>query len=205
MELVSLNQQAVESAANQLSTRNQTLLLASALEIKSDDDAEVATDLCKQINVAIKKVEEERKSLTKPINDAVSAINAKFKTLTDPLNKANLSLRGKLAEWLEYKNALAREERRKQEEAARLAAQSAPQESAPVLVMPPKKAVAHGASASAGLRSVWDWELTDKLALMTQRPDLFIVNKPAIDALVSQGVRELPGVNIYERKNLVVR
>lgn len=171
-------------------------LVAAANEISvwDEDSAAQAADIAKLLSEAIKIAEDERKKIVKPFNDGVKAINARFKKLTNPLNIALASLKGRLLDFRREQDAL----RRKQAEAAMVAADrsAAPVATAPILP------VSKGQFGSVSTRKTWAYRVTD---ITKVRYELLTVNHQMIMQLISDGVREESGIEIYQEESVVVR
>ena len=97
-----------QSSAEELMKRARTQAVASP------EDAQQATEIAARLSVALKFLEEERKSMTGPINDGLKEINSRFKSITGPLETELACLKKKI---LAYNQE---QERQRREEAARL-------------------------------------------------------------------------------------
>jgi hypothetical protein len=234
-DIVKVDDAEINKAAEKLNPRINELMKLAEMEVETDEDATLATDTIKRIKQLLGSLEDDRTSLTKPINSVLANINARYKGMKEPLEKIEKALRAKLQGHLEYKQALQREEddKRRKEEAAREAALQAERASVyeeakvpgfsqggaveikPLLVgegaqiLPAIKPVAppraRGETASAGLRTMMDWRLVDKAALFAKFPDLLVVDKKAVDAMIKSGIRTIEGIDIFETSTLAVR
>lgn len=71
------------------------------------------------------------------------------------------------------------------------------------LVEAAPKSIRTASGAMTTRKLIWDWELQDIKALYASRPDLFLVDEKKINQLVKKdGVRELPGVRIFQDSTL---
>lgn len=221
--------QTQDTEAQALATRATSLeQQAVVLVIDSDERYQTATDMVGMVSRIKKGFEELRVFLVKPLNDQVKRINDRFKNEAAPLERADSTLRQKMLAYQHEQQlkrqaeearlrALAEAERARlqaiaDKERAKLEAKAEkkgielppappPVEAVPVYAPPVAKTVA-AAAASATMKTVWRFEITDKAAV----PESFkLVNETAIGAAVRAGVREIAGVRIYEAQELAVR
>lgn len=180
---------------------------AEALTITTDQDAEGASGLLKEIADAKKGLETKRTGLVKPANDFVKSINTLFKSLASPIEQADSAIRSKL---LKYRQDQAEIARKEQERLNKLAAQQqvrldkkaeakgveAPTIVAPVVAPPPKTV------AGVTARKVTKCRVVDAAKV----PDRFKrIDEVALNAAVRAGERDIPGVEVYEEEVLAVR
>lgn len=90
---------------------------ARAVQVRDDEEAELATDFLSMIAGERKRAEDARTFLVKPLNDHVKMINARFKGPAEILKQADAIVREKV---LSYRADV---ERRRQEEIRRLEAE----------------------------------------------------------------------------------
>ena len=206
----------------------ETALLDQYNEIKSkiiditidDETIYEATDFGKKITKLVKDVDLARKAATEPLKAAISQTEAPYKNLAAELEKIKRTLDSKMSGYLAEKRKkreeLERIEREKQAEALRKAQEEAAMNGKVEDVQAIEVAVEHvetmpikstvsvrgftGASASS--RKIWKYEITE--------PDLIPRNycEPSaakINAAVKSGVREIPGVRIFEEYGVSYR
>jgi len=206
----------------------ETALLDQYNEIKSkiiditidDETIYEATDFGKKITKLVKDVDLARKAATEPLKAAISQTEAPYKNLAAELAKIKRTLDSKMSGYLSEKRKkqeeLERIERERQAEALRKAQEVAAMDGKVEDVQAIEVAVEHvetapiksaasvrgftGASASS--RKIWKYEITE--------PDLIPRNycEPSaakINAAVKSGVREIPGVRIYEEYGVSYR
>lgn len=211
-----INVQPTQNEIQLGSKTDEMVKAATALEITTDEDAQRAADMIKQLSSGTKKLEEERKAITKPINDGVSKINERFKGLTDKLKKAETIIRSKLLEHQQFKAAEAKEAEEREEaarkEAQRIADEQAAQEAAeraknsptsqasaplpeiaPVIITkaPKPTPVARVRSDSgtvASIKKVWRARVISIEALANARPDLVTADTTAITKLMNAAI-----------------
>lgn len=201
---------------------------ASDIMIFSRPDLSHATDIVKTIKTRIKEIEDERTKIVKPFNDGVKAINARFKGMTSPLEDAEASVKAKM---LTFQKA---EEKRANEEAARIAKQQAelaekarleaesiskengndddtrsmptPVELAIAVSAPLHRPTTYGQTGAVStVKKVWAFEVTDIKALANARPDLVSVDTVKVNQLIRGVGGEIPGLRIFENEIIQVR
>lgn len=187
---------------------------ANALVVADDKGMGNATELLGWIASAKKGFEGKRKMLVKPLNDHVKTINTMFKEYTAPLEAADSTLRGKVLSYRQEQERIRREEEARlrklaEEERARLEEEAEREGTPPPPPMPiPQVQVRRQAKTTRGdfgtvsAKKVWDFEIVDASAVP---PEFLMVNEKAIRAAVKAGVRNIPGVNIYQKEELSVR
>lgn len=222
--IVTINNDEITKAGERISGKYAEIITLASREVTSDAEAEAATDLAKRISQAIKQIEDERTSITRPINEGVKAVNAKFKIISEPLEKAGGIVREKLREYMQFKEALAREEA---EEARKIAeAEKARQEAeepnpfpniAPVAAnaVAQVKAPVRGEAATSSLRKQVKWRISNHAELLANHPELFIVAEKVVNERVKAlyaeyGLdvpddRRIAGIELFEESTVCVR
>lgn len=187
-------------------------LRANALVVYDDTTAGEATNALGFIASAKKKLEEKRTFFVKPLNDQVKAINTMFKQYNTPLDNADRTLRGKV---LAYRQEVQRKAREEEERLRKLAekeqkrlekkAEKKGEPAPPPIVMPTIEAAPKTIQADMGTattKTVWDFQIVDE----SQIPrEYMVVDEKKIRAVVKAGVREIPGVKIYQTEQLAIR
>lgn len=189
---------------------------AARAVVETQEEAGRMTDLLGFVKAQLRKAEDARKALVKPLNDHVKWINDQFKAATEDLRQADEVGRFKLGQYERERARLAREEaerRRKAEEerllaeAEALAAQGDAEEADKILEaeipQAPKAAPTRGDfGATTVSRKVWKFRLVDKMKV----PEAYLVlNEPEVRHAIRQGVREIPGLEIYEDTEIAIR
>jgi len=208
-----------------VSHANELISMADRCVIFTDQDNEKASDLVKFIKTAFKKSEDDRKSITDPLNAVIKNINARYKQFTDPLANAETKVKTLMLAYSQEKRRKQAEEERiaREQEQARLLAlaeaeeakgdvlaaetaieQAVEVEQAPTQVQTPATVRGDFGSTSS-VKKTWTFEVTDIKALANANPALVIENSVAIREQIRQGVREIPGVKIYEKESIAVR
>lgn len=176
--------------------------------IDTNDDLVAATADLGVIANLLKEAEAKRKEYTGPLNAFIKRVNDYFKTATDSLQQADRLNRDKV------KAFKAEVERRCREaeaiEAGRL--ELARREMAlkgeitgdlsPVSAPEPVPAKVHTPVGSMGTRKTAQWELVD----IDQVPrDFLTLDTTKVGRVVRAGIREIPGIRIWEEENIVIR
>lgn len=199
---------------------------ARALAIVGEAGEQVAAQLLVRIKSTLNAVEKRRLELTRPVNALVKELNAIYKLVTDPLERAERDVKAKVARWraeVEEKNRKAqaeadrlKREAQKNEDVAfesddpverELADQQAERQRAKaneaLLATPaPSGTVKVGGGASMSSRKVPKWKVVDEKLV----PRMFLmVNDKAVNGAVRGGSRAIPGLEIWEEDEVVVR
>ena len=172
--------------------------------IFSDDDLALYSERAKTFKNIAKQVEDARKREKDGVLRDGRTIDDFFKSMAAPILKAADEIVAAIND--HQRKMLA--ERRAAEEAARKAAEAeATPFDDPVQVVPLKAAEATRVVSSTGrvtatAQTVWKYEVTHPNAIPRQ---YLMVNDAAIKAAIAGGVREIPGVRVYEELRTVVR
>ena len=152
------------------------------LKITNDKSYDVAAGYLSMIASVKKEFEEKRKFFVKPLNDHVKNINEMFKTYTDGLSTADMSLRRKLIEYRAKQNALAETTTKPVSEIA-------------------TKQTHNTSSGRVTAKKVWkhEIEMDTKVPREYCSPD-----STKIRGAIDMGIRDIPGVRIYEEEVLSV-
>lgn len=182
------------------------------IDVKDEGSSQEAVELGTQAKKIETAIERLRKELVQAPNDYVKSVNGLAKSFTERLGSIQSSVRGKLGAYASRVEL----ERRKAEEAARKAqaevqarlnaeakeANVEPVQIAPV-VMPKAQSVVRSASGgSATQKKVWKFEVTDVAQVSRE---YLVVNESLVRQHVANGVREIPGVRIFEDIQIALR
>lgn len=195
--------------------------------ITSQEMADAITALREQIHEAGKKADAERTEEKRPLDEAVKAIQDRYNPFIQPkkgkVDLAKAALDQLLTPWRVAKQREAEAEARRiaeEAEAARLAAQEAirassgnlaAREEAEAVLAEAKKLektarrADKAANTGTGLRTTWVVEMVDEEAALdwayNRAPgDFIIVAQSLAEAVVRQGVRQVPGFVVRDRK-----
>lgn len=178
--------------------------------VTCNEDREVAGADLTVIARSLKAIETKRLEYTKPLNAFLTQINAYFKAAADPFTQADVLNRAKVRG---YDNEV---ERRRQEAAkiedeklalarreAELKDGEITVDLSPVPAPPPTpNKVYTSAGGSMGKRKEPKWELED---LSRVPAEYLMLDMVKVGRVVRAGVREIPGIRIWEESNITVR
>lgn len=197
---------------------------AKAVEVTDDDSLKYAVSLGGDAKKIAKAIEAQRKKVIQEPSDFVKAVNNFCKLFTEQLSQAEAVLKKKISEY-QYQQEL---ERRKREEAARKAAKELQEKlnreaeeasrkaqadnpdakpiTAPVVqepIVPKESNVTRTETGIAAYqRKTWTFEITDE----AQIPREYLkIDEGKIRDAIKMGVREVPGLRIYETSTTVFR
>lgn len=180
---------------------------AKAIVISDEKTCTAASEGLVVIKDALTKLEERRKFFVKPLKDHARNIDQFFARLSEPVEQADQILRAKV---LAYRDALAKtaeEERSKLVEQAVEAHESGDTVTSAALatqaetIAAPAKRLDAGGLGTVGTSKVWKFEVTNEREVPRE---YLIVNETAIRRAVSSGLREIPGVRIFQSEQLKV-
>jgi len=185
---------------------------ANQLTVVDEADAKIAANMLGQIAKAKKTVEEKRKFFVAPLNEQVKRINDLFKQITTPLEKAEATLKAKV---LAYRQEQERK-RQEEEEALRRLAETQQRKMEklaakngmpipppiPMPVMPRQEKTINSGTTQLTARTVWDFEIVDESKVPRE---FLMVNEKALRAAIKTGVRNIPGVKIFQREELAIK
>lgn len=194
---------------------------AHELAITGPETAGVAAECAKTLHKMAGEIEKRRKEMVAPFNQGVRQINAMASEAARPLVEAETHLRDKLSVWqrAEAKRIAAEAEAAREAEALALsaaanAAASGDAETAEDIAeavgqMPDPaalaqmKPVARGDfGAVASTRKGWAFEVNDP----DQVPREYLtIDERKVKAAIAGGVREIPGLVIFETATLVIK
>ena len=174
---------------------------AKDMLIQDDVSQGEAVQFLTQIAMAKKDVDAQRRFFTDPMNNHVKTINGLFKGYSGPLDESDQVVRRKLTEYHIEQKRIAREA----QEAAIAEAESTDADDmiieSVMQVEQPDKTV-RVASGSATMRDVWAYEIVDP----AQIPEEYkVIDEKRIAAVVKAGVRNIPGVKIFQKQEVTVR
>lgn len=197
---------------------------AEGIVIATDDDKEIAMYIIKDIKDVNKELESRRKYLVDPHNKTVKEINEFFKSHIQKFEKSDGILRNKV---LAYERELERK-RLDQERLAREAEEKAIQEAeelaekeTPTVEDVKRFDAAHEEGVVAqqkveelqrdktqhfeGVKSttkkVWTFEIIEKDEVPLEYLE---VNETAVRCAIRIGIRNIPGIKIYQKETLAV-
>lgn len=184
---------------------------ADALEIKTDADAETATDMIAQGSKFIKTLEAKRKDVTNDADGYVRGVQSIVRGTRVQAEGIVKEVKRKLGAY-QYKKELDRREDEKKAREAAAAAQKDLDAQAkemgvesvkiPEMQVPKKRDPVRTESGTASTLMVWDFEITDPAKVPDNYKD---INPGKVKSAIAAGIREIPGVKIFERPDVRVR
>lgn len=190
---------------------DKMVALAEAMEIKDDASNEQAVRMAAQAKRLNGAIEDARTAFVKPHNEHVKQVNCLSKVYQGRLAQIETGLKRKISVYSQEKEL----ERRKQEEAARKAqaevqakinAEAKAAGVEPVKIeapaVPAQDKVVRTEAGTASQRKVWKFEVMDPAAVPRA---YLLVDEKSIREAVKMGVREIPGVRIYEETETIIR
>jgi hypothetical protein len=190
----------------------QSMKAKAISHIVTDDMSNVlAVEMAGQAAAMAKQIEKKRKNIVAEPNEFVKSVNMFAKPYTSALEEIGRTLNQKITIYAQEQNRKRLEAQKKaQEEADKLQAEidkaAAAAGELPTMIVAPViadiPAVTRTASGSASLRTTWSFVVTD----FSLVPDKYKeINRPAINAEIRAGIREIPGVRIYEESKVQIR
>ena len=206
--------QAKQSLSSFMETGEALLNQAQSIEILDKPEYEEGAKLFAQIKSFKKTIDTQRKELIKLPYDYVRRVNAFAKEISKPLDDAETVIKQKLIDY-EAKKELERREQEKKAEEERKRLQErlnkeAQEKGVEAVILPevmfPKeeKNIVHTEGGDTiYTRTVWDFEVID----FAQVPDEYKVidEKKVRQAINRLGIRDIPGLRIFQKKTVVKR
>jgi hypothetical protein len=176
----------------------ELLGIVEGYSISEKAEFDAAGELLLLVKRRYKEFEALRVSMVKPLNDQVSGVNAQFRPGLNRLGTIEARLKGMMGQY----TLAQREEQQRLLQAAAEASRArtagdlalALRQQANEVVTPQKDGVT--------ITKVWDWELLDAAPVPRE---YLSVDPTKLNAAVKAGVREIPGVRIFETSKVVVR
>lgn len=181
---------------------------ARNLQVTNDEEMTEAADVVKAIKKRGDEIENARTALVKPLNDHVKFINNQFKGETERLGKIEVFVKALIGDYRKKQ-----EEMRlaKEAELRKLAADVANTSGDDefknmvadgIQISQEKTFRSESGGAAVTFSTVWDFELVDFAKVPDQYKEL--VNSK-VTAAIRSGIREIPGIRIYQREQTRIR
>lgn len=170
--------------------------------VQDQNSADAANDILVKITAGLKEIEKKRKSFTAPLNQSLKEINSSFKRITEPITAAKQALSQRLMSWRSAEQRRIREEQekaRREEERRRKIqeAHAAKGHNVSEDITPVEKPMPFSVSDTTKTRLQWTYDILDE----SQIPRKYLVlDKGAITKAVHAGIRDIPGVKIYQKE-----
>jgi len=175
---------------------------AQGYVVENIKDVDSASSFLKEIKDMEKIVEDKRLTFTKPLNESLKNINDTFKKMREPLEQARDLLTKKILTWKRTEA-----ERVAAEQAAWRKIQEAEAElrrlqNKPEIIEEPIT-IAPVVNKIGNMQTVKRW--TYAVVDLTQVPDCYkMLDAVALREAIRTGVREIPGVKIYQEESLSI-
>jgi len=186
---------------------------ASAHQVIDDASNSKAVQMSLQAKKLSKKIKDKGAEKTKEHRAFVTSVRNLVRMYTDMLNSIEADLKKKIREYSSVKEIERREaEKRAQAEAARLQerinAEAKEKGIEPVQVpevaLPEKQQPVRTEEGSASVRKRWTWDHENYE--FEKVPDGYkILDQPTINKAIKAGIRSIPGITIYEDKDVILR
>lgn len=159
-----------------------------------------AVDLTKHIKKLYKEFEDHRKKRVKPIKDSIKIIEGDYKPFTTALLEAEDVLKGKIETYqLKKEEERLKEENRLQEKQQKQHEKAVEKAEDKGVVPPAPPAPVHveteGKVEGLQMRKIWTFQIEDEMKIPKE---YMIADTKKIGKVVKAGIREIPGVRIYE-------
>lgn len=167
---------------------------AQAMALVVDDEAshQLAGEACRYVKAQIKALEDKRKSVTSPLLAVKREIDSWFKPVVSQWQAAEADLKAKM---LAHAHKVA--EANREAQLAAVAADS-PEEAVEALQTITDKPKAEGVHTVKR----WRYEVID----LGSVPEGYLaVDDAEVKAAIKEGIREIPGLRIYQDESLAVR
>lgn len=192
-------------------------LYAQSLQVVDEASDAKAKELLVKCARTMKALEAKRDADVRPLNDHVKRLNAKYKPFTEPLLRVKHLVNDKVSAYHRVIEEQMREQaaaaaRKAAEEAAKVAAEQAQakgldEAAAAALMQQESDRAAEQAQAierakttevdggAVSVKRPWTWEVVDEPAIPRE---YWILDTKKLNAVVKAGMREIPGVRIFQ-------
>jgi hypothetical protein len=188
-----ISQKEIQVLENQVSP---LVKQADSYVIDSVEAVDVASTFLKKLRETETSIEAKRLEFTAPLNQSLKAINDTFKSLKQPLEEARMLLTNRILNWkrIETERLAKEEERRRKIQEAHL--EAGHQVNAPVVLERPENKI-----GNTQTRKVWTFRVKE----FSKIPDVYkVINQVAVNQSIRDGVRDIPGIDIYQEEQLSI-
>jgi len=175
----------------------EMLKKAEKVEVKDEKTNQLAVDMTAQVKRLWKQIEKKRKELVEAPNQYVKAVNNFARSFQDKLRNIERMLKQKIAD---YHRAEAEKQKAILEKQLKNMKKGQADQA---LAIPKEKQITRTETgAVAYQKKVWDFEIIDE----SQIPREYLCpNVKKIREAIRMGVREIPGIKIYEKLDINLR
>jgi len=164
--------------------------------IKSVEDVDKSSEFLKKVKDTEREIEAKRLEFTKPLNQSLKAINATFKQLKKPLIESRLVLTDKILSWKKAETAKLEKEEARRRKIQEAHAKKGHTVEAPVVLDRPQSTIGNTRTTK-----FWTFEVQDLGKVPTEYLEIDTVE---VRQAIRNGVREIPGIRIYQDERLSI-
>ena len=180
---------------------NPLVKQAELMEITTEDHVDAASIFLSEIQSSLKMIESKRKEITGPINQSLKVTNAMFKEISEPLKEAKNELSGKILLWKKNEERMRDLERRERQRKIDEATKIAKDTGLTVIEEPEPKILIKNKIGNIQGRKTWTYRVVDA----DKVPNMYkIIHDVFVKAKIKQGVRNIPGIEIYQEESLSI-
>lgn len=182
-----------------------------AIVIKDNESFAYAGEFARKIKQAQKQVDDTRKGMTRPLDESKKKIMDLFRPIEDRIAELERSVKGSMLAYQAEVDRKIREEREAKEKKDREEMEQKLKDAAffgesTVDIDEPKaeEAFINVAPVATGVstKMVWTFEIVDESKLPRE---MLSVDERKIKAAVDFGVRDIPGLKIYQKPVMAIR
>jgi len=182
-----------------------------ALEVVNDETCEKASEMLVMIKKCEKKLDEERKKRIAIPNQFVRKVNARAKEFLNPLLKLERDLKAKIRDYKIRLELERREMEKKAEEERKRLQEQLDKEAKekgiepvklPEIAMPKEKLKVNTDNGTVYEKKRWTFKIVDFEKIPRE---YLMVDSKRVNAAIRAGVREIPGIEIYQEVEIATR
>lgn len=184
---------------------------SNLIKVVDDDTLGRAAAFVKNVRTEMNAIENDRKEMVAPFNRGVKAINEKAKVLMQPLRGIISVVSLKMGDYQDERRRaqMIKEKKQKQADeraAQRLEKQGRDAEAEGVREVSkrrePEPETVRGRTATATIVKRWVFDVDD---LKNVPIEYLQINEKAVNVMIRKGVREIPGLKIFQTRQTLVR
>lgn len=182
------------------SENHEIIQKAEAFKIKVVADEDQAHDILKEVKERLKFLDKKRKEITQPLNKSLKSANAMFKELSEPLKEVDGIMRNKILAF--HKAQEAKAEKREQRLIAKQEAAEKAGDEDRVEAIQEKIEDVRPNVGSTTVQKRWTFEVVD----IKKVPfEYFVLDEKMVREEIRNGLRDIPGIRIFQTENVMVR
>lgn len=192
--LLSEEPEALQEIAKFSTTVSVLLRRMTELDVTTDEECKSALKIAGEAKYLHKQIEEIRKKSIEPSRKIIAIINDSAKFLTTQLDDLGETVKVKLAIW---QKKLEEDAKEAKERASELSKQLGIE----IYVAGASKTLSNE-YAVASSKTVWEFAIVDEKLIPRE---YLIVDEDKIKKAIKAGIREIPGLNIWEATSMTIR